>query len=281
MKSPRLIAVVAFLTIGLAVLFDVSSAPAQPAPPPFFPPMDQPYHMQPPFFAPKKCSLYGGLFYLSGGAEWRRLLQVELKIIETQPPGFTGNVFGLSAQALGNEAWGPTFEAGYQAGDFFDLFTGFSWYSITDPVHRRLNAFDDLGNLDFLDLTYNLNFTVNEFRSGGRSWIPLFGIGRMGVTLGVITSYIPYQIDVNRIISDAATGAVIDVIAGHQADYWIHFAAFGGIDVELGFSIFFVRGSLEGSIGSYQTYEDTDRLAIETRVNPSAMSLSATGGIRF
>jgi len=281
MKFPRLIAVAACLTIGLAFVSGSGTALAQPMAPPFFPPMDQPYHMQPPFFAPKKCSLYGGLFYLAGGAKARRLLQVELKIVETQPPGFDGQVFGLATQSMGDEAWGPAFEAGYQAGDFFDLFVGFSWYNITDPLARRLAAFDSTGTLNLLDFDYRLDFKVNEFRAGGRSWIPLYGIGRFGVTLGTIFSVIPYQVDVSRRVFFADTGVTRSFISGHQSDRWIHFAAFGGVDLEAGFSIFFARAALEGSLGTYGRCTDTDQLAYETKVNASAVSLFFSGGIRF
>lgn len=281
MKLPRLIAVAACLTIGLGVIFGASSALAQPAPPPFLPPMDQPYHMQPPFFAPKKCSLYGGLFYFNAGAKARRLLLVDVKIVETQPSGFDGLVFGLSSQTLGNEAWGPAFEAGWQAGDFFDLFVGFSWYNITDPLARRLEAFDNTGTLNLLDFDYRLDFTVNEFRMGGRSWIPLYGIGRFGVTLGTIFSVIPYEIDVSRRVFFADTGDTRDFIVGHQKDRWVHFAFFGGVDLEAGFSIFFARAALEGSIGTSNRFQDNDRLSFETNVNVSALSLFLSGGIRF
>lgn len=283
-------------SVVLLSLFWASFASAQQVGMPYQPP----YPMQPPLFAPRKTPLCGGLFYIAAGAMARRLQVVQFELIASEAPGFGAvAAFGLAKQQLGNEVWSPAIEAGYTAGDFFDLFTRFSWYNVDGSAHRVLSGVVTQDECDTypstntcvagdytLDVDYALKFDVYEFRTGGRSWVPLYGLGRFGVSLGLVTAYVPYWVKAVEVQNGPYNNTDDPVVLpstisrfGYHADNWFYIGGFGGLELEAGINRFFAKVALEGSLGWPLTYNGL--LNIETVVNPSVISIFIAGGIRF
>lgn len=243
-----------------------------------FPAMNQAVAQQliePPFYAPQRTSLMCGVFYADAGAKWWSLMGVDMKSNSRPVFGFAGGVFALESQALENRAWGPIFEVGYQQDSFFDVFGAFGWYNINDHIARDIQAIDLNGFLQTNHLAYQLDFTFYQGRVGGRSWYPLYGMGRIGVSLGAQLGVVPFKVSVNETI----IGGPVLTAASHS-DYWWHGAGFLGLDLELGYNRYFLKGSIEGVLGGPTlTYEDLG--FISTKIKASAVSAAITGGIRF
>lgn len=231
--------------------------------------------IEPPFYAPQRTSLMCGVFYFDAGAKWWSLMGVDMKSNGREVFGFAGGVFALESQPLGSQSWGPIFEVGYQQDNFFDVFGAFGWYNINDHIARDIQAIDLNGFAQNMHLAYQLDFTYYQGRVGGRSWYPLYGMGRVGVYLAVQLGVVPFKVSVNETI----LGGPVLTARSHQ-DYWWHGAGVLGLDLELGYSRYFVKGSVEGVLGGPTlTYEDLGN--ISTKIKASAVSLSVTGGVRF
>jgi hypothetical protein len=268
MRIRSRIAPIVCLLVGLGCLTGFGTA------------MAQDIAMESPFFAPPlKPSLYGGLFYVDGGARWRSLLKVEFRSLDRQPAAAGGSFFHLDVTKLNNTVWSPFIEVGCQSSDFFDLFAGFSWYTLKAPLFFESQGFNAAGPVagTVQDYISNLKMNAYEFRSGGRSWFPIYGLGRISVTAGVITTFIPYEIQLNSQIF--AGGALQESVNVTRKDWWVHMAGFLGTELELGFNRFFVRTSAEFSYGSQR--QDKDLYGVEINVNPCGLAVAAAGGIRF
>ncbi|MFH0824451.1 MAG: hypothetical protein V2B18_16985, partial [Pseudomonadota bacterium] len=126
-----------------------------------------------------------------------------------------------------------------------------------------------------------------EFKLGGRSWVPLYGMGRIGTTLGALITPMPYKFISTSTITALATNAAAGLTAGQtvmvssnsQNDIWCAYGLSCGVDLELGSGNFLVRGSGEYNI--YFTQNTFDAQRIVAIVNPSGGSLSLSVGGRF
>jgi len=248
----------------------------------------------------------------------------------------------------GAKLWSPSFEAGYQISNFFDLFSTFSWFSVSqstgisnvivgqgarvairdtfpfssDDFESNWPAFNfnssstcivGAGCFQAYEIAVNsalrgvfpnrtfttqldatvpaesiqetvssrVDINVYETRLGGRSWVPLFGLGRLGVTFG--GSFMPayYKIAQNRnyvSLGPNVPGQVLFSVSNEFKDWRPHYGVFVGSDLELGNGIYYIQGSIDYTWVNNQTYTLD---AVETSFNPGGMSVGAMAGLHF
>ncbi|MGO9121345.1 MAG: hypothetical protein ACLQPD_27515 [Desulfomonilaceae bacterium] len=132
------------------------------------------------------------------------------------------------------------------------------------------------------DVTHRADINLLEFRWAGRTWVPLWGMGRFGFSLGAIGNAINYKINGTRTITSlgpAFPGTVVFSETGN-VDAWIaNYGGFVGTDVELGSRNIFVKASGEYNfIVPKFTYQ---LMSIETEFDPTGFSAAAYAGFRF
>lgn len=142
-------------------------------------------------------------------------------------------------------------------------------------------------------ITGKLDFTTVESRSGGRAWVPLWGLGRMGTsfggllaaTSGTLTSTGVYvaTADSPPLVPDGAplrvAGDVLINSAQKQDSLAYNLGLFCGADLELGSCRWFVKSAIEYNYYFYGTLMESDIVA--TKVNLSGAAATITGGLRF
>lgn len=249
-------------------------------------------------------------------------------------------------RVLDSNFWGPTFEAGYQYSNYFDLFYGFSWFNasnsmvlsntiqgqgsevtITDtfpfvsddtsawPLHG-FNSSQDGSTSNIYQIAPNSSiggifptrqfgtqpdqsipieniqqnisntaeFTPLENRFGGRSWAPLFGLGRIGVTLG--TAIIPTYYKISGAATYVASGSSGTVPAGTvlfaqtatQKSWSTLYGVFVGGDLSLGSERYFLTGSADYMWSTNISYE---LASVKTTFNPGGFTAGLNFGTRF
>ena len=137
-----------------------------------------------------------------------------------------------------------------------------------------------------------LDLTTWESKSGGRAWIPLWGLGRMGTSFGGLLAYTPGTLTANATYvatqaQTTANGFPIDVNVGDSlvtyssktdAANW-NLGLFCAADLELGFSRLFVKSAIEYDYYFYGSSVESDVLS--ATYNLSGASATVLGGLRF
>jgi hypothetical protein len=147
-------------------------------------------------------------------------------------------------------------------------------------------------------LANQLDLTMYEFKFGGRSWYPMWGLGRFGASLGGLFAPTPYTlVQVNRLepqieVLDPNTGLPVfwpgtaipinpgnPLIAAHETrDYWWNYGIFGGVDAEIGVGTFYAKATAEYD---WYIFRGGHSGAVKTSFDPSGYAISVGGGIRF
>jgi hypothetical protein len=142
-------------------------------------------------------------------------------------------------------------------------------------------------------ITAQLDFTTIESRSGGRAWIPLWGMGRMGTSFGGLAAATTATLTSNALyVATAASPPLLpggaplrlagDVLVNSsgttKASLW-NFGIFCAADLELGFSRIFVKSAIEYNYYFYGTIVESDIIA--TKVNLSGAAATISAGLRF
>jgi hypothetical protein len=188
----------------------------------------------------------------------------------------------------------PTPNANPDTTQIYDIFPAGKAGGASLPTRTFLQVVDPTVNLIQANETLfnRLDLTVIEFKAGGRSWIPLWGLGRFGTMLGGLVTPMPYKVaarsqvtttadvlDVNGAVVVPAGTILIDEPQNQWSTAWA-FGLFGGVDVEVGNPRFFVKTGLE-----YDWYFDFTGLQfgqpVENRVNLSGVGATGTLGVRF
>jgi hypothetical protein len=259
---------------------------------------------------------------------------------------YTLNAMPDINREIGPKVWSPVITLGFQAGDFFDVFSGFSWFNVnnamgysvvvqgtggrsliqdtfpfvsdqdvawpvglfqsadtiigSEPTHRYVITPNSplrgiYPNRQFLTQTdnaialENIRQTVNstadisvyESRYGGRSWVPLYGMGSLGVYTGFSFMAAYYKLTENRVyISEGPRfpGVTLLAISAYHTDWRPHYGGFVGSDLALAFGPVYVNGSIDYTWASEQSY----RLdVVETNFRPGGLTAGVAGGIRF
>lgn len=246
-----------FLAVALVMVAVVTEATAQQSGVPF------------PVVAPGIRSVYRGPHYFNAGMKYMWFDTVKVVV---NPYTNSGSIqsFDSSTRSFDNNMWVPSFEVGRQASNFFDLFAGFSWFSLGNAA--RFHQISQTDPAFTQQIAYHLDLTGYQIRAGGRSWFPMWGFGRIATSLGMINTFMPYTVDVIRTIT--AEGSRSD---SRKALFW-HFAGFAGVEMEIGFRSFFGKGQFEYSFGTQPKREVLD---VVTYVNPQGFTVALSGGLRF
>ncbi len=250
--------------------------------------------------------------------------------------------------------WAPSFEVGVQYSDYFDFFSGFSFYNFGDSVQKTAvtqapfqrfaftDAFPFLGTQaanwpvggfnsattiltgttttgdpaaqeyeivvngtsrgifptrtfflvsdpsqpseNFQEtIAHRADFNVNEWRFGGRSWFPIWGVGRLGFAAGPLLNFVYYKLAGSRqVVSlgpNLPPGTVVDSVVAQVSDLQFKFGGFFGTDFEvyLGRSAF-LTATAEYNISDKVRYQ---LLSVQTEFDPGGFSSYLAAGLRF
>jgi len=246
-----------FMAIALAVVAVGTDAAAQQSGLPY------------PVIPPGINSVYRGPHFFDAGVKYMWFDTVKVVVNRFSNPGSVES-FNESQRVFNNDMWVPVFEVGRQANNFFDLYGGFSWFSLANAA--RFNQVSANNPLITQAIAYNLDLSGYQFQMGGRSWFPLWGFGRIATTLGVINTLMPYTMDVTRTIT--GEGSRFD---SKKALFW-HFAGYAGVELEVGYRSFYGKTQFQYNLGTQPKREVLDVVAY---VNPSGFMVALSGGLRF
>ena len=157
------------------------------------------------------------------------------------------------------------------------------------PSRTFFNAIDPdvVATLAQETITGKLDFTTVESRSGGRAWIPLWGLGRIGTNFGGLLAATSQTLNSTALYVATAPNPAAGVLAGdvlintalkQDSVVW-NLGLFCGADLELGFNRIFVKSEIEYNYYYYATNIESEFIA--TRVNLSGAAATITGGLRF
>jgi hypothetical protein len=131
------------------------------------------------------------------------------------------------------------------------------------------------------DVTHGIDMEIYETRLGGRSWFPLFGMGRIAVGVGGTFSPIRYRIRSSRLVTSLGPngpGTVLDFRTDQAYGWWWNFGAFLSGDLEFQVRNFIARASAEYVLC---TSHDAKVIEVQTSVNPGGMGATLSAGIAF
>lgn len=131
------------------------------------------------------------------------------------------------------------------------------------------------------DVTHGIDMEIYEGRMGGKSWFPLFGMGRIGVAVGGTFSPIRYRIRSTRLLTSLgpnAPGTVIDFRRDQAYGWWWNFGGFLSGDLEFQVGNFITKASAEYVLC---TSHDAKVVEVQTSVNPGGMGATLSAGIAF
>ena len=278
---------------------------------------------------------------------------------EVQSRLFDGTGFTFDAR-FDPGLWTPSFEFGYQASNFFDVFYGFSSFNYDAAVSRSIVIQANFGRRGFTDtfsfysrfpwywmikdfntasalqpctdlspgegcpdindelvanyriwpdgvgqgvypvrqfyevfpadapkenlreeINQKVDIGVHENRIGGRSWTPIYGIGRLGVSLGALISAITYRISGTKRVTSLGPrlpGTMFENAAEVQTGVWWNVGAFVGTDLQIQYGSLFARGAVEYSLCRNQS---ASLFQVETTVNPGGFATLMSAGFTF
>ncbi len=225
-------------------------------------------------------SLLAGRLYAEAGVRFRNLQTVNAKSLQLTGQGIedlNGDTFVTlpeTSYGFTNKVWTPNFEFGYQASNFGDVFATFSWFGVSNS--HGFQVVSSGNQVVTSTIQYHITLDSYETRAGVRSWYPLWGMGRIGVTLGGFTSVIPYRVDVTRANTQ---GAQFPSGTGSHESTWVQWGGTGGVEMELDLSRILFKFAADYSYGSELIYNEL--LGTETRLAPMGFSAVFAGGLRF
>jgi hypothetical protein len=131
-------------------------------------------------------------------------------------------------------------------------------------------------------ISHRADLETYEFRLGGRSWFPLFGMGSFGVSVGAIGNIINYRLFGSRTVvslGPTVPGLILETPLASEKNMQFKFGGFLGSDLEVLLQRgCFVRGSVQYSLSDQFRAE---LLSVYTNFDPGGFSWSVAGGFRF
>ena len=131
------------------------------------------------------------------------------------------------------------------------------------------------------EISQRVDVGVRENRIGGRSWTPIYGIGRLGVSLGALLSPISYRISGTKRVTSLGPrlpGTIFENIAEVRTGVWWNVGAFVGTDLQIQYGSLFARGAVEYSLCRNQS---ASLFQVETTVNPGGFATLMSAGFTF
>jgi hypothetical protein len=133
-------------------------------------------------------------------------------------------------------------------------------------------------------ISNNAEFTPLENRFGARSWAPLWGLGRIGATLGtaIIPTYFKITGSASYIASGSsgavAPGTVLSAQVLEHNDWRTLYGLFVGGDLALGNTGYFLYASADYMWATNLNYELG---AVATTFNPGGFTAGLNAGVQF
>jgi len=131
------------------------------------------------------------------------------------------------------------------------------------------------------EISQRVDVGVRENRFGGRSWTPIYGIGRLGVSLGALLSPISYRISGTKRVTSLGPrlpGTIFENIAEVRTGVWWNVGVFVGTDLQIQYGSLFARGAVEYSACRNQS---ASLFQVETTVNPGGFATLLSAGFTF
>jgi hypothetical protein len=131
------------------------------------------------------------------------------------------------------------------------------------------------------EISQRVDVGVRENRFGGRSWTPMYGIGRLGVSLGALLSPISYRISGTKRVTSLGPrlpGTIFENIAEVRTGVWWNVGVFVGTDLQIQYGSLFARGAVEYSACRNQ---NASLFQVETTVNPGGFATLLSAGFTF
>ncbi len=121
--------------------------------------------------------------------------------------------------------------------------------------------------------------TVYENRFGVRSWTPLYGMGRFGVTLGPLVDFIYYR--ASQSARDAYSGGVthVDEFDTLSEGWLVSYGIFTAADVEIDWNNYFFKTNAQYSLSEEKQLHNSPYTW--TNLNVSGFSSILAAGVRF
>jgi hypothetical protein len=121
--------------------------------------------------------------------------------------------------------------------------------------------------------------TVYENRFGLRSWTPLYGMGRFGVTLGPLVNFIYYR--ASQSAREAYSGGVthVDDKETLSQGWLVSYGIFTAADVEIDWNNYFLKTNAQYSLSEEKQLHNSDYTW--TNLNVSGFSSIFAAGVRF
>jgi hypothetical protein len=226
--------------------------------------------------------------YFAAGGKWRNIQTLRF---DYKPHGVgqaavvAGWLGSDNTLSFTEKILTPYIEYGVQRTRYFGLVLGLSGFSVgagnvatstgvlTLPVRTPVRE----------SLANRLDVTVVEFMLAGRSRYPMYGLGNVGVTFGVLFAPSPYRLTTRSLVvstgGNVAPGTVLQDFEVKVEDTWFNFGLAGAADVEFGVERFFARGKLEWDW--YFLNSAHKGTMMEAHFNPSGVAISLIGGVRF
>ncbi len=136
-----------------------------------------------------------------------------------------------------------------------------------------------------VDLTHRVDLETYENRFGFRSWFPVYGLGRVGFSMGTVLSCVYYRvtgarkaISIDALGPDTPAGTVAGAEAHSLAEWWFNWGGFAGMDMSIEYRGFFGQASADWSLCED---ESVQLMSVETEYNPGGFSVGFMGGVRF
>jgi hypothetical protein len=133
----------------------------------------------------------------------------------------------------------------------------------------------------------SFDLTVIEFKMGGRSSAPLWGLGQWSLGLGMLLSPMPYTVVTNHVVTATANNAAAGITAGDvlintaikQSDvFWFNPGLYVSSDLTMGNTGYFLNWNVEyDAYFNEKSYGDT----VENHIDLSGWSSAIGMGIRF
>ncbi|MCA1961039.1 MAG: hypothetical protein LDL33_09595 [Desulfomonile sp.] len=222
-----------------------------------------------PVITPGINSIYRGPHWFDAGIMYMSLDTVKVVVNPYSNPGSTES-FNESRHSFGSDVWAPVFEVGRQANNYFDLYAGFSWFSLSDG--KGFFQISQNNPAVTQNIAYRLDVDGYRFAVGGRSWFPMWGLGRIATSLGMVQALLPYKVSATRTITGEGSRS------DSKNSLWWYVAGAIGVDMEIGYRSFFGKAQVGYNFGTQHKYQLVD---IVTHVNPTSLTVALSGGLRF
>jgi hypothetical protein len=136
------------------------------------------------------------------------------------------------------------------------------------------------------DETVNLaaDLRVYEWRNGVRSWVPLYGMGRFGVTFGPMMSILNWNasehgiFSFTRLVDQVPVTDIFETLDSNRGTL-ISWGLFAGADVEVAMNRWFAKFSGQYNLSEQKALANSPYT--DTNINLSGFNGTIAGGLRF